>query len=263
MRRILTFATALTGAMSFACADVSSDPDEPFQIAFDTLPSPSVVAGDTMRDTLGRAARLSAEVYNASEELLEDAEVVFIPTARGSAVETVNDVLPGGYVIGRADSVTDQVQIVAQAGRLQSVTRSIDVVRAPSVLRAEGSTILDLGYRADADTTSGNLRVRVGYDSAGTFRGVKSWLVRFRIAYPAVAPDDTAAAVQLVADSASIRRAGLDTTAADGLALRAVRIRPAKLGGATDSVVVEARATYRTDLIGSPVRLVVRYAPAP
>src|SRR5215207_951735 len=115
MRRTLLPAAILTAAMLPACTDVSSDAGEPFQIAFDTLPSPSVVAGDTMRDTLGRAARLTAEVYNASNDLLTDAEVAFVATARASAVETVNDVLPGGYVIGRADSVADQVQIVAQS----------------------------------------------------------------------------------------------------------------------------------------------------
>jgi len=257
--RLTTLAAATT--LVAACTDVSAGADEPFQIAFDTLPAVAVVAGDTMRDTLGAAAPLRAEVYNSDGDLIENADVAFIPTVRGEALRTVNDVLPNDYAIARPDTFAEQVQLVALAGSLQSVSRAIDVVRAPTLLRAEGSTLLDLDYRVGIDTASSLLRVRVGWDSAGTFKGVKSWLVRWHVVYPATTPTDTSTAAFIVADSTSLRRTRLDTTAADGLASRAVRLRPARLTSEVDSIVVEARATYRAELLGSPVRFVVRFRP--
>jgi hypothetical protein len=263
MRRTLPLTLLVGATWTIACTDVASDPEAAASIAFDTLPAPSVVAGDTMRDTTGAAASLRAQVFNGRGDLLPDAPVIFIATTRGAALRTVNDVLPQGYVIARPDTFADQVQVLAQVQGLQSVPRGLDIVPAPVALRAAGPTALELAYRADVDTSSSPLRVKVGYDSAGAFKGVKSWLVRFAIVYPQVAAD-TGAPVFLVADSTSLRRDRSDTTGSDGVASRAVRIRPAKLAaGGVDSVVVEARATYKAPLVGSPVRFVVRYNPRP
>ena len=264
MRRALSLAVFAAATTIVSCTDVTGEPGVPLAISFDSLPAPSVAAGDTMRDTLGAAVPLRAQVFDGEGDELEDADVVFVATTRGEALRTVNDVLPQDYVVARPDTFRDQVQIVAQIGNLQSIPRSLDVVRAPALLQAEGPTALELNYRADVDTTSGNLRVRVAWDSSGTIRGVKSWLVRFAIVYPQVAPADTGAAVFLVTDSTSLRRDRIDTTATDGIASRAVRIRPAKLAATpVDSVVVEARATYRAPLIGSPTRFVIRFRPRP
>jgi hypothetical protein len=48
-----------------ACGDLSVDPDEVTAIVFDELPSPSIVAGDTLRDSTGAVAPLKARLFDA------------------------------------------------------------------------------------------------------------------------------------------------------------------------------------------------------
>ncbi|HEY5491467.1 MAG TPA: hypothetical protein VIK25_09800, partial [Gemmatimonadaceae bacterium] len=53
-----------------SCTNVGTAPNAIVSLAFDTLPYPSVVAGDTLRDSLGRAAPLHALAYNADGNLI-------------------------------------------------------------------------------------------------------------------------------------------------------------------------------------------------
>src|SRR5918997_6890054 len=103
MRRILPLALFVAATTALACTDVTGEAGVPLAISFDTLPAPSVVAGDTMRDTLGAAAPLRAQVFDGRGERMEDADVVFVATTRGEALRTVNDVLPQDFVVARPD----------------------------------------------------------------------------------------------------------------------------------------------------------------
>jgi hypothetical protein len=54
----------------------------------------------------------------------------------------------------------------------------------------------------------------------------------------------------------------VDTTDADGVAGRAIRLHPLSVTSAVDSIIVNATARYRgVEVIGSPVRLVMKIQP--
>ena len=87
-----------------------------------------------------------------------------------------------------------------------------------------------------------------------SLRGVRAWLVRFQVVSPAGA------------DSLLVNDSGLpstlDTTGSDGVASRAIRLRPNRGGnlstGVPDSVIVEATARNRAgELPGAPVRYIL------
>ena len=79
-RRWLAMAALLAGA---GCLDLSTDPDEIVAIEFNELPWPSIVAGDTLRDSTGAVATLGArlldgdgdEVTGPVEFLSQDGDV--------------------------------------------------------------------------------------------------------------------------------------------------------------------------------------------
>ncbi len=60
------------------CTPIPNDPNTPFSIQVDTVPAPSVVAGDTMRDTTGTVQPIRVEVRNIQGHLITTAPVRFI-----------------------------------------------------------------------------------------------------------------------------------------------------------------------------------------
>ena len=55
---------ALSIAGAVACTDVSGSSSSILSIQFDTLPSPSVVVGDTLRDTTGAVVHPVVHAFN-------------------------------------------------------------------------------------------------------------------------------------------------------------------------------------------------------
>ena len=66
-------ALALLG--SAACSDLTSTPGGPQSLSIDSLPFPAVVVGDTLRDTLGVAAPVTAKVYDGANRVIAGAPV--------------------------------------------------------------------------------------------------------------------------------------------------------------------------------------------
>lgn len=251
-------AAVVAAAWVGACSDVGTAPDGIVALAFDTLPYPSVVARDTMRDSTGRAAPLRAVAYNA------DGNVIAEPAVRYIALDTGVEISSQGYLIATTRT-SGTVRVVAAAASLQSLQKTVTVTRAPSRIAASGATADTLKYALpDAVTNvSKPMTVKLTRDSADTALNVPGFLVSWRVTFreQTIPPTDTTLA-SLWDDATGRRVSMLDTTGTDGTAARTLRIRSNALPSAADSFVVYANTRYRGAAVaGSPVKFVIHFRP--
>jgi hypothetical protein len=245
----VALAVALAVASAAGCREVGTDPKTPLSIAFDTLAAPAVALGDVLRDTTGAPAALRAQAYNSKDQVIPDAPIQFIALDRGIEVSA------DGLLTG--DSVRSAARVLAAVGGLQSTIQVVSVTYPPDTMSRVRTEPDSLRYSvANAANVSDSLAVRVTHlpDTA-----VVGWVVRYSITQPAVSATDTT--IYLVADQAGSRRARADTTDASGIATLFVRLSPRgreAVRAAGDSVVVQAFATYKQPLAGSPMTFVVR-----
>ena len=237
-----------------ACADVSTDPKLVASIAMDPLPYPSIVAHDSLRDSLGIARPISASVYNIQGKALDGIRLRFGTPDRGATVDSAR-----GFVVADTARAT-AVRLIASAGSLQAAPDTIYIVPAPDTvtqLNPTDSLLYSLTDTASAVSNPLQLQL-LHHIGVATPVPVRSYLVSYAIAYPA----DTVLA-QLVSRDGS-RRSSLDTTASDGSSARRVRVRPLSLRNANDSVVVIATVRYHgLPVPGTPLRFVLRVKPHP
>jgi len=259
-RRRACVAAALCAALAawVGCAETTG-PDEPFSLEFEPPASPSIVSGDSLRDIDGNATPLHAVAFNLRGQPLEDAEVTFIAidTSGAIAIDPAT-----GHVVANGTR-RGSIRIVAAVGSLQSAPLALEIVAAPAAA-AQSGTIDTLRYSFSNPSlnTSAPLRVVVTRDSANA--PLPRYLVRFRLDRLA----DTVVA-RLIDDAA--RRSPLDptgataidTTGADGIASRQIRLTPnASLRTPVDSIVVFADVRLRgVHVSGSPVRLTLPVTP--
>lgn len=289
-RRGLAVGAGIVAVIAVACSDVPSDPNTPFSIEFNRTPSPSVVLGETMFDSLGNAAPLKARVFNSQGEEIVGAEVTYHVVAY-TQVDSTNpafiDSVPltvdaaSGVVTGKAAPAyaTKTARVYAQAGKLQSQTIIVTATRHPDQLvaasPAEDSLTLSF-LNTDSlllapSSPSPPFTARVLHTAGAVTAAdsaVPAFLVRFKIVRPAGAATDTSYVMLTNGDR---KRSELDTTDASGNASRQVRIRRvnfpfAKAAGSDgiirDTILVEASA-YREGgnaVPGSPVtfRLIIK-----
>lgn len=243
-----------------ACAEVGSGPDVPAAIELTTLPSPSVVIGDTLRDTSGVVAPVRAIVRNLNGDEIKDAGVKYLYAdfLRDSALAV--DSTSG--IVRALKATTGEARLAARAGSSLQVLKSIIVTTRPDSMDRVGqsapavftTTLADTGRSGASANSSPALTAVVRHVDATTTGTVNAWVVRFVIIAPANATNDTTKAVYLVDDQG--RASVLDTTDASGVAGRKVRVRAAQFptGTAVDTVTVRATATYRgTTLKGAPI----------
>jgi hypothetical protein len=282
--RCLTLAAGAALVIAPACTNVPSDPNTPFSIEFARAPSPSVVLGDTLFDSLGTPAPLKARVFNSNGDEIVGAKVTYHviaydsgkalpsnPAYRDSVPLTVDSL--SGFVLGKANPVFagKHARVYAQAGNLQSDTVGIVAVRSADSLTASG-TITDTLSFLNPDTLplSPALNATVRHTSDGATSAadsaVPSYLVWFRVVQPAAGDTSYVATV-----NGNRKASQIDTTDASGTASRQVRIRRAKFpftkaadstGFISDTVIVEVSA-YRAynQLVpgsGSRIYLVIK-----
>lgn len=252
-------AAVVAAAWVGACTDVGTSPDGIVALAFDTLPYPSVVVGDTMRDSTGRAAPLSAVAYNADGNVMAEPAVRYIVLDTGVVISSQH------YLIATTRT-SGTVRVVAAAASLQSLQKTVTVTHEPDTLAATGATSDTLIYESP-DVASKNvskpMTVKLTRDSSGTAVNVPgflvSWLVTFR--GQAILKADTTIA-SLWEDATSRRVSLVDTTGTDGAAARTLRIRTNELPTTADSFVVFASTRYRgAPVAGSPVKFVIHFRP--
>jgi hypothetical protein len=249
-RATLLVVLGIAALAPFACTDIVSSSASVLSIVFDSLSAPSVVVGDTLRDTTGAVVRPVVHVFNFKGEEVAQAPVYFLSPDSGITVDSATGIVS-------ADSLrSTPARIVATIGTLQAVQK-VDVTLRPDSLRAVNA--LDSLQLSVFDTTlnvSPLLQVKLTHGIAPDDSAVKSWIVSFAI----VAQSDPKLG-ELVNDGGFV--SVVDTTDATGIAGRKIRVHPLFFTSTTvDSIVVNATAKYRgVQVTGSPVRLVLLLKP--
>lgn len=251
--RLAAIAAVMGAAGVLACTKVGTGPSVPVAIETFAPPLPSVVVGDTMRDTSGNAAPLRATVYNADGDSIPDAPIHFLAL---DSLDRITLDTTTGIVVGRD---TGQARVIAHVGSLQSQPVTVTVVQQPTAIIPLDPLVDTLHYTIDFTTghdTLQNLRVRLVHVNGSDTVGVPSYLVRYEFEYPAGYDNSDSTKVQLVNGSA--RKPTLFVaTGSDGSTSQALRITPLATPD-TDSVVVAARAAQPGGP-ATPIRFVVHY----
>lgn len=259
LRRLLPIAALAAAAAvgSLSCTEINAAADHVAALEFDTLPFPAVVAGDSLRDSLGRAAPLRAVAFNSGGAVIADAAIQYIALDSGVSIGGI------GYLVSQRQ--TGSIRLVASTAAIQSSIKTLLVARPPAIVIVPGKLRDTLTYVVpDNSATNVSTALGVKIITADTADGVgvtQGWLVSYQAFFggKAVAPGDTSA-VFLLGDGT--QRTSLDTTASDGSASRRVRVRPIGITSLIDSVIVIATVRYRGAAVrGSPVRFVILVKP--
>ena len=249
-------ATVATVAIA-GCTDINAASDHIAAIEFDSLPFPAVVAGDSLRDSLGLAAPLRAIAFNGSGAKITNPAIQYIALDTGVTIGANN------FLVSQRRS--GSVRLVAISTAIQSAPKTLLIARRPDTVVVVGKLRDTLSYVVPDNPTTNTspaLGVRlVTRDTSGGVTATQGWLVSYQAFFggKAVAAGDTSTAF-LVGDG--VQRTSLDTTDADGAASRRVRVRPIGITSQLDSVVVIATVRYRGAAVGgSPVRFVLLVRP--
>lgn len=232
-----------------ACTDIPTGADSVASLQFDSLPSPSVVLGDTLRDVDGRVAGLSARAFAFGGKPVSDAPIRYFAIDRGIRVDSIT-----GRLLGDSAGATPP-RVAATIAGLQAFLPIPVVYRPDTVVISNGRDSLLYSVADSTQNLSPALSVVVRHTLTRTDSLVRSYLVEFAVAAQA----DTLAA-QLVDDAGKASRQ--DTTDLSGVASRRLRIRPLRLKSVTDSLIVFASVRYRgIHVRGSPSRLILKVRP--
>lgn len=236
----------------FACTDISGSSSAVLSIQFDSLPVPAVVLGDTLRDTTGAVVFPVVRAFNFKGGEIVPALAWFQSPDSGITVDSATGVIVGDSL--RASSA----RVIATVGKLQAL-QNIQVTLRPDLVQAVNALdTLDYSILDSTRNISSALQVKLTHGVAPNDSAVKSWIVSFQIVYQS---NPQLGELRNDGDRPSI----VDTTDANGIAGRAIRLHSVFLGSANavDSIVVNATARYRgVPVSGSPVRLVLLLKPA-
>jgi len=240
---------ALCWLAALACTDVSGSSTSVLSIQFDSLAAPSVVVGDTLRDTTGAVITPVVHAFNFEGEEITPVTVRFQSPDSGIVVDSIT-----GTIFG--DSLrSTPARIVATVGSLQAIQK-VDLTLRPDVV--VGLNDRDSLSYSLLDTTlnvSPQLTVKLTHGVAPDDSVVKSYIVSF-----AIVSQSNPQLGELI--NGAGKPSVVDTTDTNGVAGRAIRLHPASLTAVVDSIIVNATARYRgTEISGSPVRLVLKVKP--
>lgn len=242
--------TVIAGAILLAaCTEIPSGSNHILSFQIDPLPSPGVVVGDSLRDTLGIVKGITLKAFNYSGTEIDAPQVKYRAVDRGIRVDSLT-----GIVLG--DSVRASARVIAS---LDGLSGNVLVAVTQKPDSVAGSNARDtLAYSVlDSVNISNELSVRVLTFSprVPTDSAVGQYLVSFMV----TSPGDTALA-RLVSDNGV--RSSLDTTNSAGIGGRRIKLDVERLTALNDSVIVQAFVKYRgVNVRGSPVRLVLKVKP--
>ena len=227
------------GATALACTDVSTDPNAVVAVRFDGSAYPSIVVGDSLRDSLGARQPIFATGLNYKGEAIDGAEFVF------SSPDTNLRVLNNGMVFARSRKTDGSpARVFATTGSLQSQPDSLLIVpRADSMKAAQD---VDTAYVLPTGNASTGLTLVAFSVFGDTLAGapkaaVPGWLVSFQLRYHGVLlpPTDTSTAFTFVSvgTSDTLRKATfVDSTDASGKAERGVFVHSIPAAVTRDSI---------------------------
>ena len=243
---------ALAVALGAACTKVSTDPNAVLSLQLGTTPMPSVVAGDSSRDSTGAVAPIPAQAFNAQGDTIAGAPIRWLViTGRDKlAVDTATGVLFG------LDSGT--AKVIASVPGLQTLPQQVFVVLSPDSLAPLDSTHYAIDYNQGAlRDTLFPIRVRVLHVTPLDTSGIAHYRVQYAFTYPAGLTNLNPDTVQLV--NAANHPQVVDTTVAPN-GQSTLRLRATLLARAySDTVGIDVFA-FRPDhtpIPGSPVHFVI------
>lgn len=238
--------------LAAACTDVTGAKNEILSVQFDTLASPSVVLGDSLRDSTGAIALPKVTAYNFDGGVVAGAIVRYRSADRGVAVDSITGLV-------RGDSLrATPARIIATVGEIQAQQLLSVSLRPDTMLASTARDTISYSLLDTTLNTSKTVAVSLRHGKAGADSAVSAYLVSFSITTAS-----GAAIADLVDESG--RKSRVDTTDASGLAGRRIRLHataPSFIANSTDSIVVTATAKFRGAVVkGGPVRLVVVFKP--
>ncbi|MDP9202109.1 MAG: hypothetical protein M3P26_09325 [Gemmatimonadota bacterium] len=250
-RQFAVVSSAVLSLAALACSDVSGSSTSVLSIQFDTFAAPSVVVGDTLRDTTGAVIVPVVHVFNFQGDEITSVPVRFQSPDSGVVVDSIT-----GIVVG--DSLrSTPARIIATVGTLQAIQR-VDVTLRPDFVAAvTGFDSLSYSLLDTTQNVSSQLQVKLTHGLPPNDSAVKSYIVSF-----AIASQSNPKLGELVNDVK--KPSVVDTTDTNGVAGRSIRLHPLFLtsGTTVDSIIVNATARYRgAEVSGSPVRLVLKVKP--
>ena len=239
VRRVVVTSLAVVGWWMVSCREIPAPEGGVAAVGPLILPSPGLVAGDTMRDSMGLVAPLTLVAYGADGQPLASAPpmtfIVLDTTAH------LADALLIGDRVGNA-------RIVGSAGGIQTRQAQVKVTLQPDTLVASDSLLHRVTYSiiaGDTIASSGGLNVDVR-NLVAPPAGVEAVVVRYVIER---APPGNGTTLLLMNGNAVSSR---DTTDGSGRASRVARLRLNALNTfLADTAFVSATASYRGQVLGA------------
>lgn len=231
-------ATAALGWYVVSCTEIPAPEGGVASISNVQRPSPGLVVGDTMRDSTGVVAPLRVIAYGVDDEPLDPQ-----PSASFVTLDTTAH-LAGSVLVG--DRV-GTVRVVGQVGSVQTRPDTIPITLSPDTLVRSDSVLHRVSYMLSGDTVvhSGELGTIVQH-RLPTVSGVQAVVVKYVITK---SPPGSGSPTAVLVNGSRISQR--DTSDASGRASRVARLRLSALGGfATDTVMVDATASYRGRTLG-------------
>ncbi len=251
LRRGPVLLSALACLAALACTDLSGSSATVLSIQFDSLAAPSVVVGDTLRDTTGAIIVPVVRAFNVDGDEITSVPVRFQSPDSGLVVDSVTGIIFG-------DSLrSTPARVVATVGTLQAIQRVDLTLRPDLIVAVNGRDSLSYSLLDTTVNVSPKLTVKLSHGVAPDDSVVKSYIVSFSIV-----SQSNPSLGELVNDGG--KPSVVDTTDTNGVAGRAIRLHPLFLGSGTtvDSIFVNATARYRgAPVAGSPVQLVLLVKP--
>jgi len=157
--------------IAFACGTIPTFADGIAFISPVQRPALAVLAGDTLRDSLGRVAPLRVLAFNESDETIPDIKASFVVVTLPVGVN-----IDSNGIVTALDSIR-RVQVVGRIGdRLQTEATTLEVVARPDLM-AQTGTLAPLALA----TPSSPLQVTITGDRKGTRIPVSGIIVRYKI----------------------------------------------------------------------------------
>ncbi|HKR09897.1 MAG TPA: hypothetical protein VJS39_11960 [Gemmatimonadaceae bacterium] len=245
-------AVGASSLLAAACTDIISGRSSGvLSLQFDSLPSPSVVVDDTLRDTTGAIVFPVVHAFDYNGNEIATVPIYFQSPDSGVTVDSATGVIV-------ADSLRSApARIIATAGQLQAIQRINVTLRPDAIAASDGIDTLNYSLLDTTKNLSNVVSVKLSHGVAPNDSAVANYLVSF-----AIVSQSNPNLSELVNDAG--RPSLVDTTDQGGIAGRKIRVHPVNLGTGTsvDSVIVQATAKYRGQPVtGSPVRLVIVLQP--
>jgi len=256
IRRIYTSLFVVAALVAVACLDMSA-PKGAASISSLLLPSPSVVVGDTMRDSVGKAAPLRVIAYDANDVPISGIETQFFITD-SAAVARINN----GIVIGDKQG---SIHVIGQVGSVQTTPVTVPITVAPTKLALSGkidTLFVPSKTLTDTSTASvGSATLAVSLHGVGDTASL-GFVVKYELSKAPATIASTIPGIFLSDDGTRV--SPVDTSDGSG-ASRRLMVRSwllvdqaVRSGQKVDSAVVIVSTSYKgAPVPGSPLRLVI------